>query len=248
MNNPKIKIFNNYKLMSQNSAKEILKRIIKKPNISASFPTGSTPIETYKYLIKHSRKQKVSFSKVIFFELDEYLGLSKNNPMSYQYFLNYYLFKHLDFNKHNCHFFNGLTRNPEVECLFYEEELKKTKGLDLIILGIGNNGHIAFNEPGSCPNSKTRVIKLKESTIKANSRFFKNSNEVPRYALTMGLGDILNAKEIFLLANGKTKANAVLKAIKGPITNYMPASLLKKHPNVTYFLDKEAALLLKLKT
>lgn len=241
MSKIKVKIFNDYKLMSKTVANEIIKRISKKPEISISLPTGSTPIETYKILVKESKKLKLSFSKVKFFQLDEYLGLSKENSMSYYYFLNYYLFKHLNFDEKNICVFNGLTRNLEVECLFYEEELKKTNGLDLILLGIGNNGHIAFNEPGTPIKAGTRVINLSLQTINANSRFFKNIHDVPKYALTMGIAEILEAKEIFLFANGENKAQAVSNALYGAVTKNLPASYLKNHPHVTFFLDKKAA-------
>lgn len=240
----KVKIFNSHYFLSKAAGEEIIKRIKKKPNLTISFPSGDTPVEMYRFLVKKAKKEKGSFLRIKVFQLDEYLGLAKYNTFSFYYFLNKHLFMHLDIKKENIFSFNGLTRNPEVECLFYEEELKNTKGLDLIILGIGINGHIAFNEPGSSPKSRTRIINLDQSTIKANSRFFKNIKKVPEKALTMGLADILKAKEIFLLANGVHKAKAVAKALCGPITKDLPASYLQKHPNTTFFLDPKAASLI----
>lgn len=236
----RIKIFNDHNLLSSAAGEEIIKRIKKNPNLNISLPTGGTPIEMYKYIVKN--KKKCSFSNIKLFLLDEYLGLSKDHPQSFYYFLNKHLLKKLDIR--NIVSFNGLTRNPKVECIFYQEELKTTKGLDLVVLGIGQNGHIAFNEPSSSPKSRTRVIALNQSTIKANSRFFKDIEHVPKKALTMGMADILEAKEIFLLARGSHKAKAVAKALYGPITNKLPASYLQKHPNTTFFLESNSASLI----
>ena len=230
-----------YKDISKGAAKIIIAQIKKKPNSVICFPTGSTVLGLYKELINSYKKNKVDFSKVIAFNLDEYLGLSKNNKQSYNYFLNKKLFDHINIKNRNL--LDGSINNPKKLSLDYEKKLKKHH-IDVIILGIGVNGHIGFNEPGSKLTSKTRIVNLSKDTIKSNSRFFKNIKEVPKKAITIGIATILSSKKIILLASGKNKAKAIKKLIKGEITEKVPATALRKHKDVTIIIDKQAASLL----
>ena len=230
-----------YKDISKGAAKIIIAQIKKKPNSVICFPTGSTVLGLYKELINSYKKNKVDFSKVIAFNLDEYLGLSKNNKQSYNYFLNKKLFDHINIKNRNL--LDGSINNPKKLSLDYEKKLKKHH-IDVIILGIGVNGHIGFNEPGSKFTSKTRIVNLSKDTIKSNSRFFKNIKEVPKKAITIGIATILSSKKIILLASGKNKAKAIKKLIKGEITEKVPATALRKHKDVTIIIDKQAASLL----
>ena len=232
-----------YKEASKEAAKIIIAQIKKKPNSVICFPTGSTVLGLYKELINSYKKNKVDFSKVIAFNLDEYLGLSKNNKQSYNYFLNKKLFDHINIKKQNMNLLDGSINNPKKLSLDYEKKLKKHH-IDVIILGIGVNGHIGFNEPGSKLTSKTRIVNLSKDTIKSNSRFFKNIKEVPKKAITIGIATILSSKKIILLASGKNKAKAIKKLIKGEITEKVPATALRKHKDVTIIIDKQAASLL----
>ena len=232
-----------YKDISKGAAKIIIAQIKKKPNSVICFPTGSTVLGLYKELINSYKKNKVDFSKVIAFNLDEYLGLSKNNKQSYNYFLNKKLFDHINIKKQNMNLLDGSINNPKKLSLDYEKKLKKHH-IDVIILGIGVNGHIGFNEPGSKLTSKTRIVNLSKDTIKSNSRFFKNIKEVPKKAITIGIATILSSKKIILLASGKNKAKAIKKLIKGEITEKVPATALRKHKDVTIIIDKQAASLL----
>lgn len=216
------------------------KAIEKKGKVVVCFATGGTPTGLYK-LLRTKYKDRVNWEKVITFNLDEYVGLSGNHSQSYRYYMDKHLFNHLPIPKENINFLNGKAKNFQKECKQYEEKINKVGGIDITILGIGRNGHIAFNEPGSNFNSKTRKIKLKEGTIQDNSRFFEDKEKVPRYALTMGINTI-NSKsgEILLLASGKKKADAIKNSIKKPVTPKTPASILQNHPNVHYIIDKKA--------
>jgi len=189
-------------------------------------------------------KDGLSFSKVVSFNLDEYCGLDGDNVQSYRYFMQNRLFDHIDIRPWNTHVLSGsLGVNPSLEARAFETKILAHGGVDLWLLGVGTNGHIAFNEPGSPVDTRTRVVSLSEETIKANSdgRFFKSVAEVPRCALSAGIGTIRDAKKILLLATGEKKANAVASALQGPFTPNCPASLLQDHPDITFILDKTAA-------
>ncbi len=210
--------------------------------------TGSTPERTYAELARLHRDEGLSFGQVKTFNLDEYWGLDGDHDQSYRYFMNDRLFKHIDTRLWNANVLNGKATYPELECRAFEDKILSVGGIDLWLLGIGGNGHIAFNEPGSAVDSRTRLVNLSPETIAANSdgRFFSDASEVPRCALTAGIGTIREARKIVLLATGSGKAEAVAAAVDGSFTAECPASLLQDHPDCTYIIDSEAAAKLSL--
>ncbi|MCS7224616.1 MAG: glucosamine-6-phosphate deaminase [Armatimonadetes bacterium] len=223
------------------AAQEIARLIRRKPNCVLGLATGSTPIPCYKELIRLHQKEGLDFSRVTTFNLDEYYPIDPRHEQSYRYFMNVNLFDHLNIDKARTFVPDGMAPDPYDHCKWYEEQIKLAGGIDLQILGIGHNGHIAFNEPGSSLASRTRVKTLTEETIRANSRFFERPEDVPRYAITMGIGTILEARKIVLLATGAGKAEAIRRSIEGPVTSMCPASALQLHPRVTYLIDEAAA-------
>ena len=240
----KVIIKKNYEELSKEAAETIKKAIQKKPNLVLGLATGSTPIGCYQELIRLHKKE-LDFSKVVIFNLDEYLGLPADHPQSYHYFMYENLLNHVNINPENFNIPDGMTKNIEKFCQEYEEKIQKTGGIDLQLLGIGSDGHIGFNEPGTPLDSRTQLVKLAESTIKDNSRFFEKEEDVPRFAITMGVQTIFEAKKILLLASGENKAEAVAKFIEGPITPQITASVLQKHPDTIVILDEAAASKLK---
>jgi len=234
--------------MSKEAAKLFADRIKKKPNIILGLATGGTPVKMYKELIRMHKDEGLDFSKVTTFNLDEYLGLTGDHDQSYRYFMNDNLFNHINIDKANTHVLSGKAADPAKECADYEAAIKKAGGIDIQLLGIGGNGHIAFNEPGSAKDSRTRVVDLTEETIKDNARFFANASDVPRQALSMGNGSIMEAREVVLIADKASKADAIAKSAEGPATEDVPASLLQSHPNTTFIVDKDAASKLKKKS
>lgn len=240
----KVIITVNYDEMSKKAAEIVKKQIKEKHNTVLGLATGSTPLGMYKHLIEMYKRGEIDFSNVITFNLDEYIGLSPDHPQSYHYFMFHNFFNHINIKKENVHIPNGIAEDLEEECRKYEEEIEKAGGIDLQILGIGVNGHIGFNEPEESIETKTHVVTLTEDTINANKRFFKSAEEVPRKAITMGLGSIMKAKKIVLLASGKNKAEAIKETIKGQLTTKVPATVLALHPDVTIIIDKEAASLI----
>lgn len=234
-----------YEEISLEAANLVRSRIEKKPDLVLGLATGSSPLGLYRELINMNKKKLISFKKVRTFNLDEYYGLSGDHSQSYRYFMDTNLFNHIDIDKSNTMVPDGTAKEWEEFCRYYENQIKKAGGIDLQVLGIGSDGHIAFNEPGSSLSSRTRLVALDAQTIEDNSRFFENKSQVPRFALSMGVGTILEAKEIILVANGRKKATAIAQAIEGPITSLISASALQLHQKVTYFLDEEAALELK---
>lgn len=230
-----------YEDMSKRAAEMIADAIRRKPNIVLGLATGSTPIGLYKELIRMHKEEGLDFSKVITFNLDEYYGLSKDDNQSYHYYMYKNLFDHVNIKKENIHIPDGTISNVEEYCRKYDEAIEKCGGIDLQILGIGANGHIGFNEPADELIASTHLTDLTEDTIKANSRFFDSMEQVPKRAITMGIGTILKAKKIILLANGKEKASAISYVVnRNKITPKIPATLLLGHSNVTVILDKEA--------
>lgn len=222
-------------------AEEIARVVRAKPNAVLGLATGSTPIPVYQELARMHRDEGLDFSRVTTFNLDEYFGLPPTHDQSYRYFMEEELFKHVNIKSENVHFLSGTAPDADAECERYEAELRKYGPVDIWLLGIGNNGHIAFNEPGSSADSRTRKVVLTESTIAANARFFDNNMElVPKLALSSGIATIMEAKEVVLLATGPKKADAVHKSLKGPATEDVPASLLQKHAHTTFFVDLEA--------
>lgn len=213
------------------------------PDCVIGLPTGSTPIATYERLIERHR-QGLSFAEVTTFNLDEYVGLSPDDPQSYHAYMARHLFDHIDIDRSRIHIPDGAADDLDAAADAFEEAIDDVDGVDLWMLGIGSNGHIAFNEPGCDPDSLTRVVDLSEDTILANSRFFDSADEVPRTAITAGVATILDAERIILLAYGSTKAAAIAEAVAGPVTADCPASYLQTHPDCTFLIDEAAASLL----
>ena len=212
-------------------------------------PTGSTPLSTYKHLIELHKKGLVSFKHVITFNMDEYVGIEKNNPQSYYSFMWDNFFSFIDILPENAHVLNGNAADLEAECANYEQEIKNLGGIQLFLGGIGADGHIAFNEPGSSLQSRTRIKSLTEDTILVNSRFFNNDiNLVPKLALTVGVGTIMDANEVLILVNGHNKARALYQAVEGSVNHFWTISILQMHPNGIIVCDEAATVELKVGT
>ena len=203
--------------------------------------TGSTPLGLYKELIRMHKEEGLDFSKVTTFNLDEYVGLPPEHDQSYHYFMNENFFKHINLDRRFIHIPQGMAKDIDAFCTWYEQQMHSCGGIDLQILGIGANGHIAFNEPGSSLGSRTRIKTLTGTTRLDNARFFANPEEVPKYAITMGVGTIMDARELMLLANKSGKADAVKASVEGPITATCPASIIQMHRSAFVLLDKDAA-------
>lgn len=222
-----------YNELSRAVANIISAQIILKPDSVLGLATGSTPVGTYKQLIEWYEKKDIDFSKVKTVNLDEYCGLSPLNEQSYRYFMDYNLFNHININKEDTHVPNGLATDLEAECARYDDLIASLSGIDIQLLGIGLNGHIGFNEPNSFFEKNTHIVELDKSTIEANARFFSSIDEVPTKAITMGIKTIMDAKKVILVASGAGKREIVEKAINGPITPEVPASVLQLHPDLT---------------
>ncbi len=230
----------NYDEVSDTAAKIIAESIKKKPNFILGLATGSSPVGIYERLAELNKKGELDFSTVKTFNLDEYYPISKKNEQSYDYFMHYNLFSKINIKEENINIPNGETTDVEAECRDYDAKIKESGGIDLQVLGIGGNGHIAFNEPDDKLIAPTHATPLTEETRIANSRFFDSIDDVPTHALTMGMYSILNAKKIVLVANGKGKHEAI-KALKNDeITTKNPATFLKLHPDATIICDEEA--------
>jgi len=239
--NIKLVICKDKNAVAVSSARIFAEEIRRKPTIVLGLATGGTPIGMYRELIRLHKEEGLDFSRVVSFNLDEYLGLAPEHCQSYRYFMDSSLFNYINIDKSNTHVLDGLSKDPEWACRKFEEDIKKAGGIDLQLLGIGGNGHVAFNEPGCSLDSRTGVVNLTQKTIKDNSRFFKNESEVPKQALSMGIATILEVKKIVLLATGEGKAKAVAESVKGPVTSKVPASYLQYHSDCTFVIDKEAA-------
>lgn len=219
-------------------------QVLQKPDSVLGLATGSTPLKPYGQMIDLYKKGVVDFSKVTTFNLDEYVNLDVKDKNSYHSFMHENLFDHINIPEENINFLNGNASDPEKECKEYENKIKKAGGIGIQLLGIGSNGHIAFNEPSDCFQRWSHVVDLKESTVKDNSRFFKSIEEVPTQAVTMGIGSIMQAKKILIIAIGENKAKAIKQLINGNVTPQCPASVLQFHTDVTLMLDRGAASLL----
>lgn len=230
-----------YEEISKLSAQKIASLIKDKPRAVIGLATGSTPLGTYKELIRLHKEEDLDFSQVVSFNLDEYVGLPEDNDQSYHYFMWENLFRHINIAPANVHIPDGNDEDIEQACEEYEMEIEDLGGIDVQLLGIGSNGHIAFNEPGSSLGSRTRIKTLDEKTLKDNARFFSSLDEVPQYCVTMGIGTILEARQLILLANGANKAEAIRAAVEGPISASVPASAIQLHPDVTVIVEKEAS-------
>ena len=240
-----IRICKDYNEMSLVASELLATEIKNKNNLTIGLATGSTPIGLYKNLIKMHNEKIIDFSKVKTFNLDEYYGLNKSHPQSYHYFMKENLFNHINIDLNNTHIPLGIAPDIEKECTNYDDLIQNNGGIDVQILGIGSNGHIAFNEPSNIFKSGTYLVDLTEETIKANSRFFESIEDVPTKAITMGIGSIFKAKKIILLASGKNKAKAIYDTIYGDIDPNVQSSILQLHPNVTLIIDEESAELVK---
>ena len=231
----------NYDQMSEEAFKIVLDAVKNNPNAVLGLATGSTPIGLYKKMAEDHRENGTSYANCRAVNLDEYVGLDINSDQSYVYFMRENLFKHIDIKPENTHIENGKAQDKEAECARYNALLDELKQ-DIQVLGIGSNGHIAFNEPGTPFDSVTHIVDLAESTIKDNSRLFASIDEVPRQAFTMGLSNIMNAKKILILANGAGKAYAIGELVNGEIREEIPASILRNHPDCILICDEAAGI------
>lgn len=226
-------VVKNYEDMSKQAAVIIAAQILRKKNAVMGFATGSTPIGTYQELVRLHKEGVLDFSAVTSFNLDEYYGVPVTDTNSYRSFMQENLFDHVNIRKNAAFVPDGMVQNAQSECERYEEMIHKAGGVDLQLLGIGHNGHIGFNEPAEHFPANTHLVELTQSTIDANARFYKTRDEVPKKAVTMGIGTIMKAKSVLLLAGGRDKADIIEKTIKGPITPKVPASILQLHADVT---------------
>ena len=240
----KLIVVNNYEELSKVAAKEFSKVIKEKENAVLGLATGGTPVGMYKELIKMYEKKELNFSKITTVNLDEYIGLNPEHNQSYRYFMNNNLFNHINIDKSNTFVPNGLAEDLEAQCKEYDQKIVELGGIDIQLLGVGNNGHIAFNEPNNELSSGTHIISLTDNTIEANARFFDNIDDVPRKAITMGVGGIMKAKKIILIASGESKAEAIKGIFSGKITTANPATMLQMHRDVTIIVDEAAAKLI----
>lgn len=222
-----------YYNLSRKVANIISAQVILKPDSVLGLATGSTPVGTYKQLIEWHQKGDLDFSQVTTINLDEYCGLAPANQQSYRYFMDNHLFSYINVKKENTHVPDGLAKDLEEECRRYDTLISDFGGIDIQLLGIGLNGHIGFNEPDVFFEKTTHIVDLDQTTIEANSRFFSSIDEVPKKAITMGIKTIMQSKKVVLVANGAEKREIVEKALYGPITPKVPASILQFHPDLT---------------
>jgi len=230
-----------YKSMSRRAANILSAQVITKPDSVLGLATGSTPIGAYQQLVKWHQQGDLSFHEVRSVNLDEYVGLAPTHDQSYRWFMQHNLFDHVDIAAENTRVPDGLTKDPETFCQEYDAYIRSVGYVSLQLLGIGRNGHIGFNEPGDHFVKQTHVVDLAESTIDANARFFATRDDVPKQAISMGIGAIMGAKKVLLCASGEEKAEAIYNSVCGPITPKCPGSILQLHPNVVLVAD-EAAL------
>src|SRR5215831_5129278 len=224
------------------AAQLIAGAIKKKPALTLGLATGSTMVGVYEHLVRLYKTGSLDFSQVVTFNLDEYLGLTRSHPKSFHYFMQEHFFRHVNVRPGNIHIPDGSIRGDyDQYCASYEQAIRSAGGIDLQLLGIGRNGHIGFNEPTSSLASRTRVKVLSRETLDDNAKSFSPGEETPQCAITMGIGTILEARKILLLASGASKAAAVVKSIEGPVTSAVSASALQLHPDVTFLLDEPAA-------
>jgi len=240
-----VKVEKDYDALSERAARIVADLVRKKPNAVLGLATGSTPEGLYRYLIRIARDERIDFSRVTTFNLDEYEGLPVAHPESYHSFMQRNLFDGLGLTEAQTNLLDGLSDDPTAECAEYEERIRRAGGIDLQVLGIGGDGHIAFCEPGSSLAGRTSLVALHPKTIADNARFFANESQVPRKALTMGVGTILEARSCLILAKGKAKADVWARMIEGPVTSQVTASALQLHPWVIAIADEEAASELK---
>jgi glucosamine-6-phosphate deaminase len=237
-------VYENAQQIGRAAASLFNAQILTKPDCTLGLATGSSVLTTYAQLIDDCKSGLTDYSRVTTFNLDEYCGLSGNHEQSYRRFMQENLFGHINIDESNVFIPNGMAKDLAHECGRYEFSINNAGGIDLQLLGLGNNGHIAFNEPADSFANITHCVELTESTISANSRFFEKADDVPRAALTMGIGTIMRARSIVMVVFGEAKAQAVADMVRGSVTPKCPASVLQLHPNVTVMTDKEAAKLI----
>ncbi len=242
-----VMIYKTYEEISKASAKVVADIINSKPNAVIGLATGSTPLGLYQELIRMHKEEGLDFAHVSTFNLDEYVGLTPDHPQSYHRFMHENLFNGLNIQPENVHVPSGTTSNYKAFCEWYEKRIVECGGIDIQVLGVGSDGHIAFNEPGSSLGSRTRIKTLSKETIDDNARFFDDRSQVPIYAITMGVGTVLEARKIVLLANGANKAKPIADAIEKPVCCMCTASALQLHHDTTFYLDTEAAADLEMK-
>lgn len=236
----RIIVTKDYEEMSRKAANIIAAQVIMKPDSALGLATGSSPIGAYKLLVEGYKKEDLDFSEITSINLDEYVGLPAEHNQSYAYFMKDNLFNHVNIDMNNVFLPNGMETDETKECKRYDEVIATRGPIDLQLLGLGENGHIGFNEPDMSFAKGTHKVSLTESTIQANSRLFNSIDEVPKFAYSMGVGSIFSAKHILLIASGEKKADALCKAIYGPVTPEVPASALQFHNNVTIVADEAA--------
>lgn len=244
----KIYAAKDYNDLSRKAANIISAQVILKPNAVLGLATGSTPVGAYKQMIEWHKKGDLDFSRVRSVNLDEYKGLSGDHDQSYRYFMNHNLFDHVNIDKANTNVPNGLAEDPAAECRRYDQVIRDMGGIDLQLLGIGGNGHIGFNEPCDVFEKGTHVVTLTEETRRSNARFFSSIDEVPTHALTMGIGGIMSAKKVLLLASGEAKAQALYDSCLGPVTPAVQASVLQLHGDAVIIADEAALGMIREKT
>lgn len=237
----KIILAKDYYDMSRKAANLISAQVIMKPNCVLGLATGSTPVGAYRQLIEWYDKGDINFSGVTTVNLDEYRGISRDNPQSYWYFMHQNFFNHVNLRPDHIHLPDGMNPDAEKACRDYNAVIRDVGGIDLQLLGLGLDGHIGFNEPGAAFELETHCVNLTKSTIEANKRFFEKKEDVPRQAYTMGIKSIMQARKVLMAVNGANKAEIVKKAFFGPVTPKVPASILQMHPDFTLVLDQEAA-------
>ncbi|EIJ80580.1 glucosamine-6-phosphate isomerase [Bacillus methanolicus PB1] len=230
----------NYDEMSNMAANKIIEMVRTNPKATIGLATGSTPKGVYKKLIEDHKANGTTYKQATTVNLDEYVGISRNDPHSYHFFMREQLFSHIDIPLEQTYIPDGMAKDLQLECSRFESVIQDLDGVDLQLLGIGHNGHIGFNEPGTSFESRTHVVTLAESTRKANARFFPSIEDVPARAITMGIATIMESKEIILLASGSSKAEAIARLVNGEVNENFPASVLKLHKNVTIIADKDA--------
>ncbi len=236
----KVLVFDSYEEMSAAGAEIICEQLKNKPNSVLGLATGSTPIGMYDALAEECKKGNADFSKVTSVNLDEYYPISPDNKQSYRYTMNSTLFDHINIDINKTHVLDGMTNDPDKTCKAYDEFIDSIGGIDLQVLGIGNNGHIAFNEPDEWLEVGTHKTALTESTMQANARYFSADEVMPTHALTMGIGSIMKARKIIILINGAKKTDALKKMLSGKLSTDCPASMLQLHPDVTVICDRAA--------
>jgi glucosamine-6-phosphate deaminase len=240
-------IHKTYEAMSRAAAQAVAEVMNAKPNAVLGLATGSTPLALYQELARMHKEEGLDFRRVTTFNLDEYVGLPQFHEQSYHYFMQENFFNHVNIPPENTNVPSGTTHNYKAFCEWYEKRINEVGGIDVQILGIGSDGHIAFNEPGSSLSSRTRLKTLAKPTIDDNARFFKSREEVPIYAITMGVGTILEARKLVMVANGAKKADAIAQAVEGPVSSMITASALQLHPDALVFVDEPAASKLKMR-